>query len=63
MREIPALLLEVIGETCTKHTVYHWAKYGRINFEGDRIYLKTTKRLGKKYTTKEWVFEFVEAIA
>lgn len=61
LNQVPALLLELTGQTRTLATVYNWAEYGRPIDEG-RIFLKVSKRLGVLYTTREWVLKFIQEI-
>lgn len=60
--DVPVLVLELTNLHRTRTCIYQWIKVGRINSDGERIKLKTTKRLGFLYTTRKWVKEFVEGL-
>lgn len=60
--EVPKLLLELTGVTRGRATIHHWVTYGRLNYTGEIIKLKSTKRLGRSYTTRVWVEDFIREI-
>lgn len=60
--DIPKLILELAGVTVCRATVYNWAKNGRQNYVGEKIKLKTTRRLRRYYSTKQWVLDFIKEI-
>ena len=62
MRDIPALVLEMTGVTRTQAAIYMWIRKGLKTYEGPKVKLKTTKRLGHLYTTREWMEEFLRRI-
>ncbi len=59
---VPALLIKLTGETRSRATIYNWATKGRHGYAGEKIRLKTTRRLGMFLTTEEWVMQFVKEI-
>ena len=62
LNDIPKLILELTGVTICRATVYNWVKSGRNNYVGGKATLKTTRRLGRHYSTKSWVLDFIAAI-
>lgn len=60
--KVPAILRDLTGVTRTRCTVYNWASQGRINAHGQNVKLKTYKRLGQYYTTKEAVIKFLQEL-
>lgn len=60
--DIPELLLKLTGVTRTRQTVYEWIHHGRRTYDGRLIVLKTTKRLGRLFTTKQWLEKFVKEL-
>lgn len=60
--DVCKLLLELTGVTRCRATVYSWVTKGRENYVGQIIKLKTTRRLRRFYTTKEWVKNFIREI-
>ncbi len=60
--DIPKLILELTGVTVCRATVYNWTKNGRQNYVGGMTKLKTTRRLGRYYSTKQWVLDFIKEI-
>ena len=62
MRDIPALILEMTGTTRTRAAIYMWIRKGIRGYDGGKVKLKTTKRIGHIYTTKKWVEEFLRSI-
>lgn len=57
--DVPTLVYKLIGIKRTRTCIHEWIRVGRINSDGERIKLKTTKRLGFLYTTSKWVEEFI----
>lgn len=57
--EIPAILYELTGLVRASSTIKIWARKGVVGKHGHRVRLKTAKRLGKRYTTRQWVEEFL----
>lgn len=62
LEEVPKLLVELVGVTRSRSTIYNWARTGRANYTGNMIKLKVTHRLGGVYTTKAWVLDFIREI-
>lgn len=60
--DIPKLILELTGVTICRATAYNWVKNGRNNYVGGKTKLKTTRRLGHYYSTKQWVLDFIKEI-
>ncbi len=60
--DIPKLIQELTGVTICRATVYNWVKSGRNDYVGGKIKLKTTRRLGRHYSTKQWVLDFIKEI-
>ncbi len=61
--QVVPYLSKVMDIDRTRQTVHNWAVTGVTRGLGNRIYLKTEKRAGQRYTTKVWVREFVDAIS
>lgn len=62
--DVPRLLLELTGVTRCRSTVYQWVVKGRLNYtDSAMIKLKVSTRLGRYYTTRAWVEEFIKAIS
>ena len=62
LNDVPKLILELTGVTRVRATIYNWVWKGRLNYAGDMIKLKASRRLGIHYTTKAWVLKFIEEI-
>ena len=60
--EVPKLILELTGVVRVRSTIWSWTWKGRSSYSGQKIKLKTTKRLGMVYTTKTWLEEFIREI-
>lgn len=60
--DVGKLLLELVGVTRTRSTIYSWVKKGRTDYVGSIVKLQTTRRLGRLYTTRQWVLNFIKAI-
>jgi hypothetical protein len=60
--EVVPFLSKVLGIERTRQTVHNWAVKG-IRFGRDRVFLKTERRAGIRYTTRTWVREFVDAVS
>ncbi len=61
--DVPPVIKELTGVTRTPAAVTRWAKVGRQNHHGAMIKLKASKRLGRMYTTREWLLKFIEEVA
>ena len=62
LTKVPPILRELTGVTRTRVTIYHWVKHGRISAHGEMIKLKTYRRLGQIYTTKDAVIKFLREL-
>lgn len=60
--DVPKLLTELAGVTRTRATVYLWSSKGIPGYDGTKVRLKTTRRLRRLYTTKEWVENFLREL-
>lgn len=62
LRDCPAIVRELTGvDRCAK-SVFNWASIGRIDQHGNIVKLRWVKRLGLRYTRREWLNEFIEAV-
>lgn len=59
IRDVPDIILKIAGVTRSKETVYLWARNGVIGYAGDKLKLKTVRRAGHLFTTREWVEDFI----
>lgn len=48
----------ILGERVSACTLYRWRKLGKVADNGKRVFLKTHKWLGRRYTTNAWVKQF-----
>lgn len=62
LRDVPVMLAELTGQTRTQATVYKWVTVGRTDYVGTIIKLRVIKRLGRYFTTKEWLEQFIRRI-
>ena len=62
LSRIPALLKQITGQDRQAQVIHAWAKKGRIGQHGKRIYLKTYRRLGRKFTTQTDLEEFIKEL-
>jgi len=62
LEQVPKIVYELTGIARTLATVYNWIKVGRTTQHGERVKLKSSKRLGNLYTTKEWLMEFIREV-
>jgi hypothetical protein len=53
---------ELTGILVTRATVYNWVKTGRIGLGATRVKLHTVKRCGRRWTTEEWLNEFLRKV-
>ncbi len=51
------------GVTRAPSTMVSWARYGKSNRHGRLIKLKHVRRLGKKYSTIEWLKRFIKEVS
>lgn len=62
LKKVPDILVELTGVSRAQITVYVWATKGRISSQGTIVKLKTVKRMGRLYTTHDWVENFVRSV-
>jgi len=60
--DVPKLVYELTGLIRSRSAIYQWIKAGRLSYSDERIKLKTVKRLGFLYTTREWIEEFIRGL-
>ena len=60
--DVPGIISELTGVTRCKETIYLWIKNGVKAYTGEPLRLKTTKRMGRLFTTRVWIEEFVRGI-
>ena len=60
--EVPAVLMYYWHMQVSETTVYRWAKVGLLRNDrpGERVYLKTQTRAGKRFVTKEHLDTFLK---
>ena len=56
------LVYEISGVSRCRSALAKWAKYGRRSACGKKIYLRTSKRLGRLYTTRKWLEEYIRSV-
>jgi len=56
---VSALILKETGVSRCKATIYNWTVKGRLDYANNHVKLKTTKRCGQIFTTREWVMNFI----
>lgn len=61
--EVVPYLNHTHGISRTRQTVHNWATTGVERGLGRIVKLKTVKRVGIRYTTKEWVREFLDEVS
>ena len=62
LRDCPAIVYELTGVNRCAKSVFNWAAKGRADQHGDTVKLRWVKRLGLRYTRREWLNEFIEAV-
>ena len=63
-KDVPALVYRIYGVRVVETTIHKWRSKGRRSGDSTRIVkLKTTKRIGRIFTTEKWIREFVEEIS
>ena len=63
-KNVPALVYEIYGVKVVETTIHKWRSKGRRSGDGTKIVkLKTTKRIGRIFTTEKWIREFVTEIS
>ena len=56
------LVYEISGVSRSMWSLAKWASHGRISSTGSIVKLKITKRLGRIYTTRRWLEEFIRSV-
>ncbi len=59
---VPSLIVELTGVFRHRATVYRWAKVGCRTLDARVIKLKTEKKMGQLFTTREDVMEFINEV-
>ena len=59
---VPSLVRELTGVWRHRATVYRWAKVGCRTIDARVVKLKTEKRMGQLFTTREDVMEFIQEV-
>ena len=59
---VPSLVAELTGVWRHRATVYRWAKVGCRSIDARVVKLKTEKRMGQLFTTRDDVMEFIKGI-
>ena len=59
---VPSLVAELTGVWRHRATVYRWAKVGCRSLDARMTKLKTEKRMGQLFTTREDVMEFISEV-
>jgi hypothetical protein len=62
VKDAAPVVEELTGVKRTYIAVYQWCKVGRRRYDNVVVKLKTTKRLGTLFTTKEWIADFIREI-
>ncbi len=62
LNKVPAVLMDLIGVTRKRATIYQWVVKGRADTHGQIVKLKAYNRLGRYYTTEACLIEFLKAI-
>lgn len=59
---VPSLIVELTGVYRHRATVYRWAKVGCRSLDARVVKLKTERRMGQLFTTREDVMEFIREV-
>ena len=59
---IPSLIADLTGVWRHRATIYRWAKVGCRSLDARVVKLKTEKRMGQLFTTKDDVMEFISEV-
>ena len=59
---VPSLVAELTGVLRHRATVYRWANVGCRSLDARVVKLKTEKRMGQLFTTRENVMEFIREV-
>jgi len=60
--DVPAYLQSTHGVSMKKWTIHRWTIHGRRSYSNRVVKLRYERILGKKFTRKSWVNEFVKAL-
>ncbi len=60
--DVPPIIAELTGIQRGKGTVYKWAKNGCRTHDGRIVKLKSVKRLGQIFTTRENIETFIKEV-
>lgn len=56
------LVHEISGVSRSHWSLEKWSRGGRIASNGEIVKLKVSRRLGRLYTTRKWLEEFIRKI-
>ncbi len=59
---VPSLIADLTGVWRHRATVYRWAKKGCRSLDARMVKLKTEKKMGQLFTTRENVMEFISEV-
>ena len=62
MSEAAKIVSELTGVTRCMSTVHKWVRDGRLDQHGRLVKLRMTRKLGRNYTTREWLKKFIKEI-
>jgi hypothetical protein len=62
VKDTSPVIEELTGVKRGYIAVYQWCTKGRRRYDNVLVKLKTTKRLGTLFTTREWITEFIREI-
>ena len=62
LSQVPDLLVELTGVYRHRATVYKWAKIGCRSIDARIVKLKSEKRLGQLFTTRENIVNFINEV-
>ena len=62
LSDAPKVLKKLTGTSRGRTTIYNWMRTGLISYGGELVYLRYEVVLGRLYTTKAWIKQFIEEI-
>ena len=62
MRDMPALYFRMTGAKAARRTILHWMREGRKSYSGVTIKLGHTVVMGRYYSTKAQLREFINEV-
>ncbi len=62
LNKAAGMVYEISGVHRTRSSLAKWGRYGRRSAVGKFIKLKTSKRLGRMYTTRKWLEEYIREV-